>query len=331
MNNDHQKILIAYAVATGVDRQKLLQGLGVTVAHLQGDAILTDEIFAEIVLRAHQLSPQPGFCIRAGNQLNLSSHGALGHAFLCCSSLNEALKLFQSYYPLLIPSVSLSVETSNDSKSLVIMQPMLNQNSVLDQLFYELSFSAVITTAAFILSRPLTNAVLHFPFDKPLYSAQFTDLYEVSVVYNQRDARLIIDNRDLNQQLSSHNPAAAVIFHEQCQRLLDKISTQDTTANKVRERLVNCHTNFPTITQIAQSLNMSERSLRRHLDQEDISYRDILEEVKELLAEEYLLKTGLPLAEVARLLGFSDHANFRRAFKRWHQLTPHEFRQQNLH
>lgn len=329
MNNDHQKILIAYAVATGVDRQQLLQGLGLTVAHIQGDALLEDDVFAEIMLRGHRLSPQPGFCIHAGNQLNLSSHGVLGHAFLCCSSLGEALHLFQSYYPLLIPSANLNVETSPTGKSLVIKQPIQIQDTTLDQLFYELAFSAVLTTAHFILNRSLTKAELHFPFDRPRYSEQFTELYQVSVHYNQADARLIMDNSDLNQKLSTHNPAAAAVFHEQCQRLLDKISTQDSTANKVREQLVNSHTHFPTITDIAQSLNMSERSLRRHLDQEEISYRDILEEVKGLLAQEYLLKTGLPLAEVARLLGFSDQANFRRAFKRWRQLTPHEFRQQN--
>lgn len=330
MNNDHQKILIAYAIATGIDRAQLLQGLGITLAHTQGDAVLADDIFAEVMLRGYRLSPQPGFCIHAGHQLNLSSHGVLGHAFLCCSSLSEALYLFQSYYPLLIPSVSLSVETSHHNKSLVITQPTQFQNGVLDRLFYELAFSAVITTAQFILNRSLTKAVLHLPFDEPLYSAQFTELYQISVRYNQTDARLIMDNYDLNQPLSTHNPAAAAIFHGQCQRLLDKISTQDSTANKVRARLVNSHTNFPSITQVAQSLNMSERSLRRHLDREDIRYRDLLEEVKGLLAEEYLLKTGLPLAEVARLLGFSDLANFRRAFKRWRQLTPHQFRLQNL-
>ena len=51
----------------------------------------------------------------------------------------------------------------------------------------------------------------------------------------------------------------------------------------------------------------------------------LLEETREELAKAYITEGRYGLAEVAYLLGFSDQANFTRAFKRWTGTTPSEF------
>jgi len=44
------------------------------------------------------------------------------------------------------------------------------------------------------------------------------------------------------------------------------------------------------------------------------------------LAAEYLKTTKMTTEDIAALVGFSDAANFRRAFKRWTGKTPSEYR-----
>jgi len=51
--------------------------------------------------------------------------------------------------------------------------------------------------------------------------------------------------------------------------------------------------------------------------------------VRHRLAIEYLQGTQLPMAEIAQLLGFSNPANFRRAFKRWSAKAPSEVREKS--
>jgi AraC-like DNA-binding protein len=71
---------------------------------------------------------------------------------------------------------------------------------------------------------------------------------------------------------------------------------------------------------------MSERTLQRRLATEDIKFQALLDQVRNKLAHEYLSGTQLSIHEIAALLGFSDAANFRRAFKRWNKRAPSEVR-----
>jgi len=71
---------------------------------------------------------------------------------------------------------------------------------------------------------------------------------------------------------------------------------------------------------------MSESTMRRKLRAEESTFQGVLDRVRTQLAYEYLGSTRLPVAEIARLLGFDDVTNFRRSFRRWSGLTPSAYR-----
>lgn len=71
---------------------------------------------------------------------------------------------------------------------------------------------------------------------------------------------------------------------------------------------------------------MEPRTLRRRLEAQGTSYREILAGVRQGLAIEYLRKTRMTTEDIASRLGYSDAANFRHAFLRWTGKTPHEYR-----
>ena len=66
---------------------------------------------------------------------------------------------------------------------------------------------------------------------------------------------------------------------------------------------------------------MSVATLRRRLVEEGGSFRALRVETLKSKAES-LLKTDLPLVQVAEKLGFSDVRSFSRAFKAWTGSTP---------
>jgi AraC-like DNA-binding protein len=80
---------------------------------------------------------------------------------------------------------------------------------------------------------------------------------------------------------------------------------------------------------IAKQMYMSESTLQRRLAAEGVRYQELLDQVRHRLAIEYLQGTQLPIAEITQLLGFSNPANFRRAFKRWSAKSPSEVREKS--
>ena len=114
-------------------------------------------------------------------------------------------------------------------------------------------------------------------------------------------------------------------------------------ADRLAERYVTELTTDPTIARvrnlllraiqsgqvdqdgIARSLNQSTSTLQRRLRKAGTSYQDLLDSTRRDLALDYLRQGGHSLADIAFLVGFSDQANFTRAFRRWTGKAPRSF------
>ena len=77
---------------------------------------------------------------------------------------------------------------------------------------------------------------------------------------------------------------------------------------------------------VAQTLHLSQRTLQRRLQEEGTSFQALLDVTRRELAEQYLAQPNMTLLEIAYLSGFADPSNFFRAFRRWFDETPGEYR-----
>ena len=82
---------------------------------------------------------------------------------------------------------------------------------------------------------------------------------------------------------------------------------------------------FPSLNVTARLFHLTPRTLHRRLLDEGSSFKEILEQVRHL-AVEYLKAGHLSIEEIAYSLGYTDMANFRRAFKRWEAMPPSRYR-----
>ncbi len=77
----------------------------------------------------------------------------------------------------------------------------------------------------------------------------------------------------------------------------------------------------------AQSLGMSVRQMQRMLKHEKTSFRELSEQVLFKQAKIMLADDSISILDIAVEFGYSDTANFTRAFKRWSGVSPSIFRQ----
>ncbi len=81
-----------------------------------------------------------------------------------------------------------------------------------------------------------------------------------------------------------------------------------------------------SVSNVAQKLAISRRTLSRKLRDEDVAFAKILAETRTALAKRYLAERDLPISEIAWLLGYKEVSSFTHAFKRWTGMTPRQFR-----
>jgi AraC-like DNA-binding protein len=77
---------------------------------------------------------------------------------------------------------------------------------------------------------------------------------------------------------------------------------------------------------VAQMLALHPRTLLRRLAAEGCSFEQLREEVRREAALRYLCDPGIPLAQVAELLGLSEQSALTRSCRRWFGRTPSQLR-----
>jgi AraC-like DNA-binding protein len=78
--------------------------------------------------------------------------------------------------------------------------------------------------------------------------------------------------------------------------------------------------------QVARSLELTERTLHRHLAAEQQSFSSIVHETREALAERYLAAERHSLTDVSQLLGFTAPSAFSRWFRQRFGVSPSDWR-----
>jgi AraC-like DNA-binding protein len=81
-----------------------------------------------------------------------------------------------------------------------------------------------------------------------------------------------------------------------------------------------------TVDAIADQLAIHPRALQRRLEVEGLRYQALIDRERRTLAAKYLAEPGLPLSQVAGLLGYAEQSTLNRSCRRWFGKTPQQFR-----
>ena len=114
----------------------------------------------------------------------------------------------------------------------------------------------------------------------------------------------------------------------QCEAALNELTRNSGFASRVR-RVIESSNPFPSrLARVAGTLFVSERTLKRRLQAEEISFQALVDGARLQRAQELLAGTSMNLGQIAHTLGYADAANFTRAFKRWTRQSPSQYRNQ---
>ena len=243
-------------------------------------------------------------------------------ASFCSHNLNEALTRLSQYKPLIGPMI-LDVAITHHRTHVRIEcygydEAIPTSVGICELVF--LTRLARMATRANI--QPMRITLPQLPRHLEHYHAYFgCDLIagnEVSIDFNTDDA---------TRPFLTSNTVMWDFFEQTLNRRLMDLDAPASTAERVRAVLLESLPRGESSVEIAaQRLAISKRTLQRKLSEEGQNYQTILETVRSDLADHYLEKSKLSLAEISFLLGFREPNSFIRAYSHWKGFSPGQYR-----
>lgn len=308
-----------------VTHGELLAGTGIDYAALADPSTRIGlETLGRIGKRAIALTGEPGIAFYMGLHMRISWHGFLGFAAMTAPTVREALQLAERYASTKTGALSLHLVEEGDEGFLVIEERVPLAPEVREFLVVAL-FSGLKQIGEALVGGPF-RADIDVAFSAPPYLDRFREFVPGELRFDQPISRARVTRAFLDTAIVSADPMAMQLARDQCERELAALGPSLGIVDQVRKLARPVDGSMPGIDEVASRLHVSTRTLKRRLAERGTTFSELAENVRHNEALVLLGDPRLAIDDVASRLGYSDTANFARAFRRWTGTTPGAYR-----
>lgn len=305
---------------------KLLKD-GVVVRQLSSsDAALPAQEYYDLVdwVRNHH-PDRVDLPIRYAQAVDIDNLGALGLAIKTAPTLRESLQRVERYFRILTDTVAYQLHAETDPSAFELLQPDA-PNPVLD-LRNECAICGFARVYKEVVGPDLRYDAVTFRHAAPGGTAPYAAFFDCPVRFGAERTAIILSADMLDLPTKLGDPGVSRFLTEHLDAELGALPGEPTIQRSLAKHLSQALSNgIPKAESVARAIGMSERTLYRRLSDAGLTYQDVLESTQKSLAETLLTQSGMTIAEVSFLTGFSEQSTFSRAFKRWVGQTPGAYR-----
>lgn len=266
--------------------------------------------------------------IEAGNHYHLTIYGIFGFALVSSPSLRSAIDVGLRYVDLSFAMHKIHSREDGTDFHFVLDPTGIPRR--LQRFCIERTASSIRTIHRELAGPDLPNMPARFAFPRPQDITPYVEAFGVEPEFDADESTVALPLQLLDEPLPQGNEYTAAATQQQCRQLLEERRRRTGLSGQVRDLMLSRPSNPPNADQIAATLAMSPRTLRHRLAIEGTSYRELLDEIRQRLAEEMLLTARLTVAETAQRLGYLELSSFSQAFRRWYGMSPREYRTSHI-
>jgi len=314
-----------YLKELGFNSELIFRNAGLTYPdYIQSGDRVSLQVIANLIEHVNTHTLKPDFVFQLGRRIPLMAHGNLGAAMLACKDLYTLLVLSEKFSELAFSSITLSV---NDQG-----------NNIAFKIFADTGFpildiaitDAILGTTMENLQRlsgvdiqPLRVSIRH---RKPKHHEFYNAILQCPIEFSAPDNLLIFSKKHMVLPLQTADKLGEEILVKKCREDLEEIEQSSPFITRITDIITTHLSASPSLLFVADTLQMSERTLRRRLAEENINYRDLMKNIRHKKAVYFLRHTQLRIEKIAWELGYKESANFRRAFKDATGKSPRDWR-----
>ncbi len=322
------RTLVATAERLGAEPGSLLSEAGLSTSLIrQPDGRVPIRKHMELFRKAIERTGRPDFALEVGRAFRPGTLNVVSHAAMHAPDLRAAWRTLTRYWRFVAEGTLLSLTEENE---VAVMAFEMTDSS----LPFAREGSEAVAAGQFFFARWLTQLDLRpnrvtFAFPEPPHAEAHRRLFEGQVDFSSERTELHWPRSVLNLPTVAADPKLEHLFQDRIRESLDALTTETDpeVVSQVRTVVITqLRGGDVSLSQVAQELAVSRRSLQRRLSDAGTSFQTILDDCRRSLCVHHLSRRDLSVEEVAFLAGFSEPSSFFRAFRRWTGCTPGEWR-----
>jgi AraC-like DNA-binding protein len=309
----------------GVEPDTVIEAAGIAPEVLdRPDSFIPYRTFRSLLVESARATGCERFGFYMSEHLGPQSLGVVGFAMQQASTVEEAFEVLAKFLHL------------HDQHGRILIDQRdtyFRMRYVIDDMQLPGAIQAIDIAAAFghnllaaLVGEEVQIERMEFPYTKPVSMSPYRFLNCRSLRFDAQDFALLVDPQLMMVEIPNRDPRMGQMLVDYMQQLDER--TGAAKADKV-ERVVTdlLSTGDCTLERVAIFFCVTPRTLQNWLKQEGTTFHEIVENVRRVLAMQYLRTDGMRLTDIAQLLGYTDSSTFTRSFRRWYGESPSRWRQ----
>jgi len=300
-------------------------------AHL--DAEMLDSPLNELCLRqycrlfeeAARDTQYDNFGLRFGYAFKPEQLGALGYLAINSPTLKAALRNLADYFP---AHQQNSTFAMHHEKGLVRLDYQITDGRIMERRQdAELSLGMFCNIFRHCLGQRWRPIQVRFEHPEPIDRGEHETLFDAPVYFSQPTNSLLFRRTDLDSVMPGHDSYLFSLIEVMLRAKNQRSRDTDDLISQVRHRIEEqFRDGSPQLGAVASKLGTTSWTLQRRLRELNVTFNDLVRNVRRDLAMNFVSEPHIPLTEVALLLGYSELSALSRAFRHWTGMAPATYR-----
>lgn len=314
------------AAGDAVDRRSALRAVGLDPDTPQNPKVMiADEAYYTMLEDMASQTDVTALPIIVGASMRCDEYGVLGLAWKAAPNLHGSFARVERYARLWTSVVD--YELRHVERGMLFILHRAGPRRLGMRLSNEATLTSAVSLAKQVSPVPVVPMEVMFKHPAPssleAHEAYFGCPLQFESVH---DAVLLSDETLLQPNILGDEGITQFILSH----LDAEVAGIEDDANLVRQTKdrIACALSegLPKMADVAKGLGLSVRSFHRKLAEHGASFQTLTEETRRELALGMLRDERYSLSEIAFITGFSEQSAFTRAFKRWMDKTPANYR-----
>ena len=279
---------------------------------------------AALFLQVLQKSGDLGLGLVVGSLVQPRSYQVLGYGIMSSATLGEAIERLIRYEKLVGKLGHTELRQQGSFYQLCWHCPFSGEWA---RFVKEAALAGWVTYGRSLLPDNIQLNKVCFDHAALIAESRYLELFQCPVEFSADWNGVEFDRSLLALPLSHSDPGLKSLMDARAEELLQDFEQKTNLVNEVRAVVANLlPAGEPALELVASRLGLTSRALQNRLRQSDESFKDLVDQVRQVMVKGYLQDRSLSLLDLAFLLGFAEQSSFSRAFRRWYGESPQQYR-----